>query len=87
MARARERATPGPGAIAKLTDALEALMDTAASQGRPFRAALCAGRLAGGLPAQGFFDKAAALGRYDGSDPALWVAAERARLFSIPPAG
>jgi HAMP domain-containing protein len=84
---ARELAIPGPGAIAKLTAALEALMEIDTSQGRPLRAALCMGRLAGGLPAQGFFDKAAALGRYDGSDPALWVAAERARLFSIPPAG
>lgn len=79
---ARELAIPGPGAIAKLTSALEALMETDASQGRPFRAALCEGRLAGGLPAQGFFDKAAALGRYDGSDPALWVASERAALFT-----
>lgn len=79
---ARELQIPGPGAIAKLTAALEALMETDASQGRPFRATLCEGRLADGLPAQGFFDKARALGRYDGSDPALWVAAERAALFA-----
>lgn len=83
---ARDLDIPGPGAIAKLTAALESLMESDATTGRPLRAALCEGRLAGGLPAQGFFDKAAALGRYDGSDPALWVAAERARLFSAPPA-
>lgn len=79
-ALARELAIPGPGAIAKLTAMLEALMQEDAAKGRPFRAALCAGRLAGGLPAQGFFDKAAELGRYDGAEPAAYCAAERAAL-------
>jgi hypothetical protein len=81
-ALAQDLAIPGPGAIAKLTDALESLMERDAAKGRPLRAALCAGRLAGGLPAQGFFDKAAALGRYDGSDPLVWIASERAALFA-----
>jgi hypothetical protein len=37
-----------------------------------------------GLPARGFFQKAAALGRYAGPEDgdANWVAAERARLSS-----
>lgn len=66
--------------IAELTAALEALMDDDARAGRPLRAALCEGRLAGGLPAPGFFLKAAAL-EFDVSDPAGFVADQRARLF------
>lgn len=79
-ALARELAMPGPGAIAKLTAKLEALMEEDAARGRPFRAVLCAGRLANGLPAQGFFEKAAELGRYNGSDPDAFCASERAKL-------
>ena len=55
----------GSGRIARLTDALEALMDRDAKRGRPFRAAWVVSR-ATGLPARGFFDCAAALGHYDG---------------------
>lgn len=66
--------------IAELTAALEALMEDDARAGRPLRAALCEGRLAGGQPAQGFFLKAADLG-FDVSDPAAFVADQRARLF------
>lgn len=80
---ARDLAIPAPGAIAILTAALEVLMDEDARQGSPLRAALCMGRLSGGLPAQGFFDKAQELGRYDGSDPALWIARERAALRAL----
>lgn len=72
--------------IGALTAALEALMEADAAAGRPLRAALCAGRLSGGLPARGFFDKAAALGR-DIADPAAMAAAERQALFSAPAAG
>ena len=79
-ALARELAIPGPGSIAKLTAMLEALMEEDAAQGRPFRAALCSGKLAGGLPAQGFFEKADALGCYDGTDPVAFCAGQRARL-------
>lgn len=62
-----------------LTTALEALMETDARAGLPLRAALCEGRLSGGLPARGFFDKAAELG-YDTGDPAAFVARHRAAL-------
>jgi hypothetical protein len=62
-----------------LTAALEALMEADAMAGAPLRAALCAARLGDGLPARGFFDKAAALG-YDVSDPAAFVADHRRRL-------
>lgn len=64
-----------------LTAALEALMEEDARQDRPFRAALCRARLGDGLPAPGFFLKAAALGR-NVADPAEFVARERAALFA-----
>ena len=66
--------------VSHLTDALEALMEEDARNGAPFRAALMEGRLSGGLPARGFFEKAAALG-CDTSDPEGFVRRERARLF------
>ncbi|NUB43522.1 hypothetical protein GEU84_003925 [Fertoebacter nigrum] len=84
-------AVPGPGSIARLTAALEDLMAEDAAAGRPFRAALCAGRLAGGLPAPGFFAAARALGRYAGPDQgpeaAAFAHAERAALFNSGPTG
>ena len=83
-ALARQLDIPGPGSIAKLTAALEALMVEDTNLGRPLRAALCHARLSGDLPAQGFFDKAQALGRFDGTDPATFVQTERARLFAAP---
>ena len=81
-ALARDLTIPSPGAIAKLTAQLEALMDQDAAANRPLRAALCAGRLAGGMPAQGFFAKAAALGVFDGNDPAEFVQRQRATLYA-----
>ncbi|THD82898.1 hypothetical protein E7811_12155 [Aliigemmobacter aestuarii] len=66
--------------MAELTAALEALMEADAERGAPLRAALCEGRLAGGMPARGFFDKAAALG-IDIRDPEGFVAAQRTALF------
>ena len=84
-ALARKLAIPGPGSIATLTDALEALMAEDAAAGRPFRAALCNGKLRGSLPAPGFFGAARRLGRYSGSaegtDAAVFVADQRAALF------
>lgn len=81
-ALARDLAIPGPGSIAKLTDALETLMRADAAANRPLRAALCAGRLGDGLPGQGFFQLAQRLGCYDGSDPSAFTRAERARLWA-----
>ena len=63
-----------------LTSALETLMELDAAAALPLRAALCEGRLAGGLPAPGFFLKAAELG-FDVSDPAGFVADQRTGLF------
>lgn len=80
-ALARDLGLTGPGTIAKLTDALEALMQQDALANRPLRAALCAGRMANGLPGLGFFALAQALGRYGGVDPAGFAAAERQRVW------
>ncbi|GLS87844.1 hypothetical protein GCM10010873_28180 [Cypionkella aquatica] len=79
----RDLAIPGPGAIAKLTAALELLMEHDAAHGLPLRAVLCAGRLAQGMPAQGFFDKARALGRFESVDAQGFVTTERQRLFAL----
>lgn len=65
-ALARDLNVPGPGAIARVTAALEALMRDDMAHGRPFVAALCEGKLSGGMPALGFFEMAAKLGRYSG---------------------
>lgn len=77
---ARDLGLTGPSTIARLTTALEALMEEDAALNRPFRAVLLSGRLAQDLPAQGFFDKATALGRYQDQDPTQYVAEERAAL-------
>ena len=70
--------------MGELTAALEALMEEDARAGRPLRAALCKGRFADGLPARGFFDKAAELG-YDTGDPqALAELLPHAEAFTIP---
>lgn len=65
-----------------LTAALETLMVQDARNGLPLRAVLCEGRLAGGLPAKGFFDKAAELG-FDVSEPAVFMAQQRALLRAL----
>ena len=82
-ALARDLNLTGPATIARLTDALESLMDEDAAQNAPFRAALVTGRLTGALPAQGFFAKAEALHRYHGQDPAQYITQERAALFQL----
>lgn len=67
--------------MGELTAALETLMEADARAGLPLRAALCEGRFAGGLPARGFFDKAADLG-YDTADPQALTAWHRTALFA-----
>ena len=75
---ARDLGLTGPAMIARLTTALESLMDHDAAAGQPLRAALVNARNSD-LPARGFFDKAARLG-FDVSDPAALVARHRAAL-------
>lgn len=65
--------------MAELTAALEALMEADAAAGQPLRAALCEARLAGGLPAPGFFLKAAELG-FDVSNPQEFAEIQRIAL-------
>lgn len=87
-ALARDLAVSGPRSIAQLTEALEALMAEDAAAGRPFRAAVCEGRLTGGLPGPGFFVTARALGRMPaGADPAAYCTQERAALFKASQEG
>jgi hypothetical protein len=62
---AKELAIPGPGTIAKLTSALEALMEQDATAGLPLGAALCKARLSQ-LPGPGFFHTATRLKCYSG---------------------
>ncbi len=66
--------------IGVLTSALEALMEADAIAGRPFRAAVCTARLSpDALPAPGFFEKAASLGRI-ADDRVLFTRDQRTRL-------
>lgn len=66
--------------MADLTAQLEALMEADAAAGTPFRAVLLHQRLSPDrLPAPGFFQKAAALGRTI-EDPAAFTASERQAL-------
>ena len=81
---ARDLHVPAPGAIGRVTAALEAIMRDDAAAGRPFLAAMCKGKLSDGMPALGFFTMAAALGRYSGPatgpEAVAFVLAERAML-------
>lgn len=70
-----------PGAIARVTQALEWTMAEDAAAGRPFLAALAVSRARRGLPAPGFFAAAVRLGRFppDPADHADLFHAEAAR--------
>ncbi|WP_110686067.1 hypothetical protein [Salinicola aestuarinus] len=65
-----------PRTIQRVAQALETLMREDAEQNRAFIAALVVSRRGEGLPAQGFFDLAAELGRFP-ADPALQAEAWR----------
>ncbi|MEO8243581.1 MAG: hypothetical protein ABI832_14870 [bacterium] len=87
---ARDLHLTGPATIARLTDALEALMADDAAASRPLRAAVVNAR-GSALPAPGFFAKAQSLG-YAITDPAGFVTAQRQSLSTyisaqIPHAG
>lgn len=81
---ARDLHVAAPGAIGRVTSALEAIMRADAAAGRPFLAAMCKGKVTDGLPARGFFMMAAALGRYSGPatgpEAVAFVMNERALL-------
>ncbi len=60
-----------PNTIHQVTEALEHLMTEDAAADRPFIAAIVISKARGGLPAPGFFDCAARLGRFDGDAAGL----------------
>ncbi len=64
-----------PNTIHQVTEALEHLMTEDAAADRPFIAAIVISKARGGLPASGFFDCAARLGRFDGdaAGPEAWA--------------
>ncbi len=64
-----------PNTIHQVTEALEHLMTEDAATDRPFIAAIVISTARGGLPALGFFDCAARLGRFDGdaAGPEAWA--------------
>jgi hypothetical protein len=80
-----------PHTIRQVTQALEQLMVEDAAADRPFIAALVISKARGGLPALGFFDCAARLGRFAGDatgpDAAAFHAVElnAALAFWAPP--
>ena len=82
-----------PNTIHQVTEALEQLMAEDAAADRPFIAAMVISKARGGLPAPGFFDCAARLGRFAGDatglDAGSFHAAElyAAIAFWEPPSG
>lgn len=68
---ANSMALAPPHTIHRLTDSLELLMQQDAAANRPFIAALAISKRRNGLPAPGFFDCAAALGRFSGDAAAF----------------
>lgn len=70
-----------PKRIHKLTRLVEMLLRQDADAGRQPLAALVVSRVRGGLPAPGFFDRAARLGIFDGRDPAGFHAGLLDALF------
>ena len=80
-----------PNTIHQVTEALEQLMAEDAAAGRPFIATMVISKARGGLPAPGFFDCAARLGRFPsdatGPDAGVFHAVElnAALAFWAPP--
>jgi hypothetical protein len=60
-----------PNTIHQVTEALEQLMAEDAAADRPFIAAMVISKARGGVPAPGFFDCAARLGRFNGDATGL----------------
>ena len=82
-----------PNTIHQVTQALEQIMTEDAAADRPFIAAMVISKMRGGLPAPGFFDCAARLGRFaeDATCLDAWafhsVEIETAFAFWGPPSG
>jgi len=82
-----------PNTIHQVTEALEQIMTEDAAADRPFIAAMVISKMRGGLPAPGFFDCAARLGRFADDATCLdaWafhsVEIDAAFAFWGPPSG
>lgn len=76
-----------PHTIHQVTQGLEQLMAEDAAAGRPFIATMVISKWRGGLPAPGFFDCAARLGRFTGdatgADARVFYKAELEALFAL----
>lgn len=70
-----------PRRIHKLSRLVETLLKQDVDAARPPLAAIVVSRARAGLPAPGFFDRAARLGIFDGRDPAGFHAQLLALLF------
>ena len=77
----RARPSRPPQRIHKLARLVEILLKQDVEAGLAPLAALVVSRVRGGLPAPGFFDRAARLGIFDGSDPARFHSELLAVLF------
>ena len=71
-----------PHTIHQITNALEQLMAEDAAAGRPLIAAIVISKWRSGLPAPGFFDCAAQLGRFSGDVAGPEASAFHAREFN-----
>ncbi|MFT7388821.1 MAG: hypothetical protein ACI8VC_002078 [Candidatus Endobugula sp.] len=84
---AKEMLLIPPKTIRQLTEALEQLMAEDAAADRPFIAAMVISKWRGGLPAPGFFDCAARLGRFAGDatgpDARVFYAAEFTAVLAL----
>jgi hypothetical protein len=83
-ALARDLGLTGPATIARVTDALETLMEQDTAANLPLRAALVNARNST-LPAPGFFAKAADLGQFINGTPGDFIARQRASLYLEKP--
>ena len=72
---------PPPHRIHKTVRLIERLLKADVDAGRVPLAALAVGKARGGLPAPGFFDRAARLGIHTGNDPEDFHAQLLRRLF------
>jgi hypothetical protein len=72
-----------PKTIRQLTDVLEVLMAEDVAADRPMIAALVISKSGSGLPAAGFFECAARLGRFDGRTQDAEVAFYRAEFAAV----
>lgn len=74
-----------PNTIHQLVMLLEELMQQDAEAERPLRASLVVSRTRNGRPAPGFFDRAQALGLFDGYDADAFHEQQLARLLQRVP--